>query len=456
MPHFQSILSRIVILHVIAVVITSVAMSFAISWLLNRATNNLHNEAMRRQANLVASYLKLDSAGKLTIDLPPELQGFYSQPYGRYVYAVLDNKGTAILSSQADHSSIFPKQGDQPVAFEKAYHGDAVISGASLLKTIGGHDFWVQTGEDLSNRDVLTDDITTGFFRDAGWITLPILLLLVVIDIAIFRRALYPLRQASAIAQQIGPSRTDLRLPISNIPREIRPLMMAVNLALDRLDEGFRVQREFTADAAHELRTPLSVLRTRVDVMADQNTAKKFYGDIEGMSRLVSQLLEVAEVETAVLHPTERADLHAICTDVAGFIAPIALAQGKSVALVGYDGPVVVNGNAEMLSRAIRNLAENAITHTPPQTVVEFDLNKSGVVSIRDFGPGVPDAEHDLIFQRFWRRDRNRVGSTGLGLSIVRRIVEIHAAQISVTNAPEGGARFSIAFRGANTRAAVG
>jgi signal transduction histidine kinase len=169
------------------------------------------------------------------------------------------------------------------------------------------------------------------------------------------------------------------------------------------------------------------------------------------MSRLVSQLLEVAEVETAVLHPTERADLHAICTEVAGFIAPIALAQGKSVALVGFDGPVVVNGNAEMLNRAIRNLAENAITHTPPHTVVEFHLEKSGVVSIRDFGPGIPDTEHDLIFQRFWRRDRNRIGSIGLGLSIVRRIADLHTAQISVTNVSDRGARFSIAFDSASS-----
>jgi signal transduction histidine kinase len=446
MPHFQSILSRIVILHVIAVVITSVAMSLALSWLLNRATNNLHNEAMRKQATMVAGYLKLGSDGQISVDLPADLQGFYSQPYGRYVYAVLDDKGRVLLSSQADHSEIFPKRDDSAVTFEQTRHGDAIISGASLRKTVAGRDLWVQTGEDLANRDVLIDDITAGFFRDAGWITLPILLLLLVIDIAIFRRALLPLRQASTIAQQIGPSRTDLRLPISDIPREIRPLMMAVNLALDRLDEGFRVQREFTADAAHELRTPLSVLRTRIDIIADRSVAKQLYGDIEGMSRVVSQLLEIAEVETAVLGPDEKADLREISAEVAGFVAPIALAQGKSVALVGFDGPVVVNGNAEMLTRAIRNLADNAIAHTPPDTVVEFGVEQSGVIRVRDFGPGISDVERDLIFQRFWRRDRSWPG-TGLGLSIVRRIVEIHGAHLEVANATNGGAIFSIEFR---------
>jgi signal transduction histidine kinase len=84
---------------------------------------------------------------------------------------------------------------------------------------------------------------------------------LLIADIAIFRRALRPLRQASEIASEIGPTRTDLRLPTDEIPSEVRPLVSAINLALDRLEEGFRIQRDFTADAAHELRTPLSILR---------------------------------------------------------------------------------------------------------------------------------------------------------------------------------------------------
>jgi signal transduction histidine kinase len=97
-----------------------------------------------------------------------------------------------------------------------------------------------------------------------------------------------------------------------------------------------------------------------------------------------------------------------------------------------------------MLSRAIRNLAENAINHTAPGSTVEFVVEKSGKVSVLDHGPGIPDDERNLIFRRFWRRDRRKAGSTGLGLSIVQRIAELHSATITVENRRPHGACFSL------------
>ena len=207
-------------------------MSLALSWLLVLATNNLHNEAMRNQAIALATSLTLRD-GALTLTLPPEVQGLYAQPYGRYSYAVLDQAGLVLLSSRPDRAAVFPNAfGRGGEVFTQSRRGDAVISGVSLRRTIAGQTVTIQAAEDLANRDVLTDDITRGFFQDVGWITLPILLSLLLIDIAIFRRALLPLRLASAIAQQIGPTRTDLRLPLNDVPHELLPLMSAVNLAL--------------------------------------------------------------------------------------------------------------------------------------------------------------------------------------------------------------------------------
>jgi signal transduction histidine kinase len=292
----------------------------------------------------------------------------------------------------------------------------------------------------------LIDDIVADFFPRVSWITLPILLMLLAIDILIFRRALSPVLEASQTARTISPTRTEVRLPTEAMPREIVPLVTAVNQALERLEQGFRTQREFTADAAHELRTPLTILRARIDQLENTQIRDALRKDIAGMSRVVSQLLDIAELETFVVDPAEKADLQSISAEVAAFIAPLALAQGKSVALMGTKNPVWIKGNPETLFHAIRNLAENAINHTQQGTTVEIEVAETGTVRVLDDGPGIPDGERELIFRRFWRRDRRQPGSAGLGLSIVSRIVEAHAGSIAVTNRAGGGAAFALSF----------
>jgi signal transduction histidine kinase len=447
MISFRSIFSRIIFLHVIALVITAIFMPLVLYYFFKWAANDLHDQAMREQAELVAHYLVLRPDGSWTLDLPPALHDVYSQAVGRYAYAVLDDSGRVLFSSLKDRSPIFsadPRSSD--VAYLETRRGNAAVSGVSLVKEMDGRSVWVQVGEDLAHRDVIIDDIVADFFKRVGWITLPMLLFLLAIDIVIFRRALRPLLNASEMAKKISPNRTDVRLPPEEIPKEILPLVQAVNQALDRLEAGFRMQREFTADAAHELRTPLTILRSRVDTLADRGVSKALHQDIEGMARIISQLLDIAELESFSIDPHEKADLRTICAEVAEFAAPLALAKGKNIALSGSDAPVWVNGNPEMLSRAIRNLVENAINYAPPGTTVEIVVESRGMVRVLDEGPGIKEEERALIFQRFWRRDRRRTGNAGLGLSIVQRIADTHAATVSVENRPTGGANFSLSF----------
>jgi len=447
MISFKSIFARIIFLHVIALVITAIVMPVVLYWFFKWAANDLHDQAMREQARLVSHYLVLRPDGSWALDLPPALEDIYSQAVGRYAYAVIDDTGRVLFSSLKDRSPIFsadPRSSD--VAYLETRRGNAAVSGVSLVKEMDGRSVWVQVGEDLAHRDVIIDDIVADFFKRVGWITLPMLLFLLAIDIVIFRRALRPLLNASEMAKKINPNRTDVRLPPEEIPKEILSLEQAVNQALDRLEAGFRMQREFTADAAHELRTPLTILRSRVDTLADRGVSKALHQDIEGMARIISQLLDIAELESFSIDPHEKADLRTICAEVAEFAAPLALAKGKNIALSGSDASVWVNGNPEMLSRAIRNLVENAINYAPPATTVEIVVEGSGMVRVLDEGPGIKEEERALIFQRFWRRDRRRTGNAGLGLSIVQRIADTHAATISVENRPTGGANFSLSF----------
>jgi signal transduction histidine kinase len=445
---FNSTASRIVFLHIIAVALTAVFMPLVLFWLLSQETGSLHQRAMEDQASTVARFLSISPGGQLVLDLPPALKAQFSQAYGRYFYAVLDPDGKLLFSSGPEASPLFPP-GVLPSTAEihEVQHGNMVISGVTAPEAVGRRRVFVQVGEDLSHRDVLTDDIVANFFLRVGWITLPILLLLLTADIIIFRRAVRPLIQASQDAQNIGPMRTDIRIPTANIPSEIRPLVEAVNQALDRLERGFRVQREFTADAAHELRTPLAILRARLETLADTTLLHELHHDIDSMSRIINQLLEVAELDVAVVAQSEQTDLTSVGSDVVEAIAPLALRQNRSVALTGAAEPVRVKGNAEMIRRAIRNLVENALRHTPPGTTVEVNIDGSGGVRVSDEGPGVPLSERELIFRRFWRRDRRRTGGAGLGLAIVRRIVDAHGGAIAVTDGETAGAIFSIRFK---------
>jgi signal transduction histidine kinase len=446
---FSSTASRIVFLHVVAVVLTAIFMPLILFWLLDEETSSLHQRAMADQVTTIARYLSVTPQGGWSFDPPAALKAQFSEDYGRYLYEVLDPSGEVLFSSSKDRSPLFPATDTpSPSTDREVRRGDRVISGVSVQSDIAGRSVTIQVGEDLSHRDVLTDDIVRTFFGRVGWITLPILMLLLAADIIIFRRAVRPLLEASKAASDIGPTRTDIRIPSDNIPTEIQPLVEAVNLAFDRLERGYQVQREFTADAAHELRTPLAILRARLDGLADNQLSRELKADIDGMSRIVSQLLDAAESDAVAVNPGERADISELCSSVVEMLAPLALGSGRLVALTGAERPIWVHGNAELLRRAIRNLVENALNHSAPGKTVEVRVSSDGAVSVIDEGPGILPAERALIFQRFWRRDRRRAGSAGLGLSIVQRIVAAHFGTIDVADNSSGGAIFTIQLAG--------
>ena len=238
----------------------------------------------------------------------------------------------------------------------------------------------------------------------------------------------------------------DVRLPVDDMPQEIRPLVVAINHALERLEVGFRRQGEFAADVAHELRTPLAVLRIRIDTLPDQSAAKELRKDVEWMSRVIGQLLDAAELETFLVDPGGAADLSSVSLAVAESMAPLALTQRKAIALTGAHTPVWVRGNGEMLRLALRNLVENAVNHTPENTEVEIVVGEAGIVSVLDRGTGVSVENTNQIFKRFWRRDQQMAGGAGLGLSIAKRIADAYGGTIRVQNRPGSGADFSMQF----------
>ncbi|MEA2851169.1 MAG: hypothetical protein QOE02_1188 [Rhodospirillaceae bacterium] len=447
MRRFRSIISRVVALHVIAIGVTSVLMPLALYWLLNQAANSLHRDALRSQAATIASFLRPQPDGDVTLDIPPEIQPLYSGGYGLYAYAVLDPSGRVLFSSRNDGAALFSlDESGSGDWIERQRATGSVLFGVSVARPVGQRMYWIQVAQDLSHRDVIIDDVVTTFFPRVGWITFPILLVLLLIDILIFRRALEPVREASTTAAAIGPARTDVRLPEQAMPAEIVPLVHAVNQAFDRLEAGFRAQRDFTADMAHELRTPLAIMRARVDSLEPGPIRDALRTDLVNMTRTVSQVLDIAELESFVVGDA-KADLHAVCAEAVGFMAPLAVDMSKTISLTGAEGPVWVRGHAEALFRAVRNLVDNAIRHTPGGGSIEVHVSADGIVRVIDDGPGVPETERESIFRRFWRRDRTQAESRGLGLAIVARVAETHDGSVTVDNLPGGGAVFTLRLR---------
>jgi signal transduction histidine kinase len=443
-----SIKRRLIALHLIAVLSVCVVLPLALYWRIDATARNLHERALREQASQIAQYLHRLPNGHWSLDLPEELWQLYSAGYERYGFAIITKSEQVLFSTRERDAPLFraDRRGQEPAYFERNV-GTSRLFGASVPITADGETLWVQISQDQAHRDVLIDDIVAEFLPHVAWVIIPILLVLVCIDLIIFGRALQPLVEASTLAQRINPAQTDLRLPEARMPLEVAPLVRAVNEALDRLERGFITQREFLADAAHELRTPLAILRAEVEALADRDAAQALLRDIDGMTRIVGQLIDIAESDSLMIKAGDRADVRSVCAEVAEFMAPVAVAQGKNIAVVGAAGPVWVEGNGSALYRAVRNLVENAITHTAPATTVELAVGEDGTVVVSDEGAGVPSDQRELIFQRFWRGDRRHTGSTGLGLAIVSRIVKAHGGRIDVRDAPGHGAVFSVSLR---------
>ena len=201
----------------------------------------------------------------------------------------------------------------------------------------------------------------------------------------------------------------------------------------------------FAADVAHELRTPLAVLRAHLDSLDDADTNYQLIQDVDRITRIVEQVLAKSQIEAIQLGPNDTADLAEVSSSMAAYLAPLVIREGRLIEVVGAESPIMINGNAFALEQALRNLVENAIKYSARGSTITIEVSKTPSIRVIDRGRGVPFEEREMIFERFHRADR-RSGGSGLGLSIVRRVAEAHGGKISVEDAPGGGSVFVLRF----------
>lgn len=407
----------------------------------------LREQTLLDQAEVIAGYLKLDGNRSITLNLPPRLAEAYSNPDSLYRYAIRDENGQYLFDSGAEVAPLAAFSRSRPKLYDYDPDGPGPLRmfGAALRTEVGQRTVIIQVEQKARDPDYLRMAVVDEFITDGGWLEIPFLLVLLGVSIWIVKRALAPITRISAMAGTIGPTSADIRLSVDQVPLEILPLVQSMNAVLDRLEQGIQRQREFNANAAHQLRTPLSVLMANVDTLKEPDIANRLRTDIEQMSRIVSQLLLVARLETVSINLDEIVDLNDAAADIAGGLAPLALASGKSIELVRSDEPVVIRTSIFAVRAALGNLIENAIKHTPTGTSVRLRVTDDPSIEVMDCGLGVPLEQSTKVFERFWRGDRSG-GGAGLGLAIVDRIMKTLQGSVSVGEAPGGGALFTLTF----------
>ena len=402
------------------------------------------------RAEDLARYVSLDENHKPWLSLPPTLQQAYSAAAQQSVFAIRDKGGQLIEASTPEIGAIvarWPPADSESSYFRLSSFGPSArdYSGVSIKLDSTAGPLSVTVAE-ASGGDQLVHSILREFVFDIAWYVPPFVAGALLLAFSV-RRSLRPLRAASAQASAIGPESIALRLPETDVPTEALPLVIAVNRALDRLEQGFLIQRRFTANAAHELRTPLTIITARLDTLEGNGQVSALREEVARMNRLVEQLLCVARLDSVTLDASSPVDLHQLAEEVVGSMAHLALSASRSIALTGADHPVLVTGNAAAIADALRNLIENALAHTPPESEVVVEVGPEGTISVQDSGPGISAEDRPHIFERFWRGKGVRANGAGLGLAIVMEIVRAHGASITVSDGTPRGARFDLLFR---------
>jgi signal transduction histidine kinase len=415
---------------------------------------SLNDRELSLRAADLARYVLPGADGVPALALPPALTEAYSAASGADVFAIRGAGDRIIGASPPNFGTVvehWPEPTDDPGYFHLQSFGDPARDyyglGLSIDSATGPLSIWVARA---AGADALVHSLLREFVIDIGWIIPVFMMLTLIIGIFAIRSALKPIRSVSEIASSIGPNTTSLRLPPESLPNEILPLVSAVNRALDRLEQGFVLQRRFTANAAHELRTPLAIVTAALDTMNGDTAVTKLRSDVARMNRLVDQLLSVARLDAVALDVSEIVDLNLIAQEMVGNLAPWALAHKRTVAFAGPQEPVRVRGNAHAIADAIRNIVENGIIHSPEASEITVSVDRIGSVRVEDRGPGIPVAEREQIFERFWRGRAATSHGAGLGLSIVREILNSHRGSVRVDDRVGGGSVFTLSFVPAN------
>ncbi|MGB0129929.1 MAG: ATP-binding protein [Rhodocyclaceae bacterium] len=315
-----------------------------------------------------------------------------------------------------------------------------------------GKRFVVQVGEHEHFRDELAEKIAENMLSPLK-IALPVLAFLLWIGVG---RGLAPLAEINRQLARRAPDRLEA-VDAGSAPAEVRPLVITLNKLLEKVRTALENERRFTADAAHELRTPLAALKTQAqvalaarDVASRQHALRQVLTGCDRASHLVEQMLTLARLDPQAGTPTlQPVDLRRVAAEVIGDLTEAALAKDIDLGLDGNEA-LMASGDGAMLAVLLRNLVDNAVRYTPRGGTVAVGLQarpEGPALVVTDNGPGIATDDRERVGRRFYRVLGTGENGSGLGLSIVQRICELHGARLSLEPADqERGLRVVVAF----------
>ena len=415
-----------------------------------KTANDAYDRLLLTSVRAVAERVGVTN-GEITVDLPYVALELFESNIKEHIYYKVSGPGGKTITGYEDlpPPPTKPAVSDQPVFYQAQYQGGTLYL-AALYKQIYDPEVHgsvlIQVGETAESREALSRQILIDGLVRQG-------LLIAVAALVVWfglQRGLEPLlRLRDGVA---GRSPTDLT-PIddSHIQDEVKPLIHAINLHTARVNSLIAARQRFIADASHQLRMPLAVLKTQAEYGLRQQSQAPVQAVLDDMrsttdqtTRLVNQLLTLARAEPSALAAEELAlvDLASLARATASEWVPAA--RRKRIDL-GYDGEekdaLTVRGNPLLLRELIANLIDNAIRYTPQEGRVTVRLaaaDKSIVLEVEDNGPGIPAAERERVFERFYRGKTASAEGSGLGLAIVQDICRSHQAAVALSEPPSG------------------
>jgi signal transduction histidine kinase len=390
----------------------------------------------------LAARLQFDAQGNPTgfADSDDHPLWIYDSLRQETAWRVLDDKARVALRSAGavdwpERGAISPLPGHR-FAFTR---DNVLYDGAREARQHEGRTWFVELV--VSSR--IVDFLHLGFalpFIRLGVITFSLVLLVIFAACAFLslKYALRPLRKVSQAATQISPRSLSHRLETEHVPAELIPLIASFNQALGRLETSFRSQQDFLATAAHELKTPLTLLRAEVELMEDHAEVREpLLMQVSQLARQVQQLLLLAEASEPLSYRFSDVDASDVARDAVGYLRRIA--DDASVRLDIHDDEAVTKWHADRgaFFTLLKNLIENAVQHAPVGTVVSVDVRPESL-SVRDQGAGVAPEHMPHLFERFWRGPHRRDTGAGLGLAICQEICTAHGWSLTACNGLTG------------------